>query len=387
MYQNNILELSKRAVRGGKVPIKIALLKIHENATDTNKNGIHWNEEYVLNAANNSGSIPICSEFCDDTKSAPLGHGYTNDLVNEDGSKEPVFENSEVVGSIEKYSIEEISDGEGIIKVLAGEGFLFYSRYPNFVKWVRQNYAIDKVDSSVEVMGLETNQNKIVYEEDKPTDQFRTPKDFLLSGTVILSVSPADDDAIVLEVAEKKKKEEQELMEFDMNEFKNVIRDTISETNNKTAEYETKINELNELVTTKENAIVELNATVEQVQAALDQLKKDHDTYWAEREVLEKELATLKAEKRIAELNEAISAYTDEEKKFAESEINSFNDDPNKGDIDEIRAKICVGIVATQKEQFKTSEINSKKETTTEDIFSEVCTYFDGDDDDDVNIF
>lgn len=387
MYQNNILELSKRAVRGGKVPIKIALLKIHENATDTNKNGIHWNEEYVLNAANNSGSIPICSEFCDDTKTAPLGHGYTNDLVNEDGSKEPVFENSEVVGSIEKYSIEEISDGEGTIKVLAGEGFLFHSRYPNFVKWVRQNYAIDKVDSSVEVMGLETNQNKIVYEEDKPTDKFRTPKEFLLSGTAILSVSPADDDAIVLEVAEKKKKEEQELMEFDMNEVKNVIRDTISETNNKTAEYETKINELNELVTTKENTIVELNATVEQVQAALDQLKKDHDTYWAEREVLEKELATLKAEKRIAELNEAISVYTEDEKKFAESEINTFHEDPTKGDINTITSKICIGIVATQKEQFKTSEINSKKETTPEDIFSEVCTYSDGDDDEDVNIF
>ncbi len=387
MFQNNILELSKRAVRGGKVPIKIALLKIHENATDTNKNGIHWNEEYVLNAANNSGSIPICSEFCDETKTTPLGHGYTNDLVNEDGSKEPIFENSEVVGSIEKYSIEEISYGDETIKVLAGEGFLFYSRYPNFVKWVRQNYAIDKVDSSVEVMGFETNQNKIIYEEDKPTDRFRTPKEFLLSGTAILSVSPADDDAIVLEVAEKRKKEEQELMEFDMNEVKNVIRDTISETNNKTAEYETKINELNELVTTKENTIVELNATVEQVQAALDQLKKDHDTYWAERDILEKELATLKAEKRIAELNEAISVYTDDERKFAESEINSFNDDPIKGNIEAIKAKICVGIVEAQKEQSKTSELNSKKETTTEDIFSEVCTYSDGEDDDDVNIF
>ncbi|MEY8352592.1 hypothetical protein AALB39_04455 [Lachnospiraceae bacterium 54-53] len=387
MYQNNILELSKRAVRGGKVPIKIALLKIHENATDTNKNGIHWNEEYVLNAANNSGSIPICSQFLDETKSTPYGHGYTNDLVNEDGSKEPVFENSEVTGSLEKYSIEEIIDGDKTIKVLAGEGFLFHSRYPNFVKWVRQNYALDKVDSSIEIMGLETNQNKIVYEEDKPTDQFRTPKEFILSGTAILSVSPADDDAIVLEVAEKRKKEEQKVMEFDMNEVKNVIRDTISETNTKNAEFETKISELNELVIAKENTIVELNATVEQVQAALDQLKKDHDTYWAEREILEKELATLKAEKRISELNEAISVYTDEEKKFAESEINSFNEDPAKGDIEGIKAKICVGIVAAQKEQEKVSEVNSKKDTTTtEDIFSEVCTYSDTDEED-VNIF
>ena len=28
---NNILEISSRAKRGGRVPIKIALLKIHEN--------------------------------------------------------------------------------------------------------------------------------------------------------------------------------------------------------------------------------------------------------------------------------------------------------------------------------------------------------------------
>ena len=33
---NRILEISKRASNGGRVPIKIALLKIHENDEETN---------------------------------------------------------------------------------------------------------------------------------------------------------------------------------------------------------------------------------------------------------------------------------------------------------------------------------------------------------------
>ena len=34
---NNILEISKRASKNGRVPIKIALLKIHNDSTSTNK--------------------------------------------------------------------------------------------------------------------------------------------------------------------------------------------------------------------------------------------------------------------------------------------------------------------------------------------------------------
>ena len=47
---NNILEISKRASKNGRVPIKIALLKIHNDSTSTNKNGLHWKKEYVQNA-------------------------------------------------------------------------------------------------------------------------------------------------------------------------------------------------------------------------------------------------------------------------------------------------------------------------------------------------
>ena len=39
---NNILEVSEKSSKGGRVPVKIALHKIHNNSDETNKNGIHW---------------------------------------------------------------------------------------------------------------------------------------------------------------------------------------------------------------------------------------------------------------------------------------------------------------------------------------------------------
>lgn len=48
---NNILEISETTTKGGRVPVKIALLKIaDDDINETNKNGLHWKEEYVKNA-------------------------------------------------------------------------------------------------------------------------------------------------------------------------------------------------------------------------------------------------------------------------------------------------------------------------------------------------
>lgn len=382
---NNILEISKRASKGGRVPIKIALLKIHEDAEETNKNGLHWKEEYVSNAIESVKMMPICASFCDETKSVPLDHGLTGESVDENGVHEPLFENSETVGCFESAMIENINVNGNEIKALTAKGYLFNQRYPSFVKWVRENYVSGGVDTSIEIMGLNTNDNKIVYEEENPTDEFRTPKDFVFSASCILSVQPADENAIVLEVAQKNKnnKEEQTIMEFNMDEVKAVIQSTITELNSKETELNNKVSELNQtisekdtVIAEKEEKIVELNATVEQVQKALDDLKKEHEAYWAEREALEKELGELKAKARLGELNSAIEHFNEEEKKYAEVEINSFNENPMEGNIDAIVAKIYAGIgLAFKKDsdEAKIAEQNSAKEPNIEDIFSEIC--------------
>ena len=385
---SHILEISKKANRAGRVPIKIALLKIHDDAEETNLNGLHWDETYVTNAIESLKMMPICAEFCSEDKDVPVGHGLTGSETNEKGLDEPIFENSEAVGVIEKGSIETVEINGEEIKALCGSGYLFNQRYPKFVKWVRANHALGNVDTSIEIVGLESNANKIVYLEDEPKEEFRTPCEFSFSGTAILSVTPSDSNAIVLEIAQKKEQEEKEIM-FDEKTMRDVIVSAINETNSKNDELNATITELNSIIAERDNTIVELNATVEQVRKALADLEAERETYWAEREALQKELGELKAKARLGELNAAIENFTDEEKAYAEVEINSFNEDPMAGDVDAIVSKIYAGIgTATKKAEAdaKVAEQNAKKEDADLDIFSEVNSAED-ESNEDVNIF
>lgn len=382
---NNILEISSKTSKDGRVPIKIALLTIPDNETETNENGIHWIREYVEQNIDTVKMMPICAEFSSDDKDVPLGHGLTGVTVDENGISEPQFLNSDTVGVMEYGTIETIKDVNGNdVDALVGNGYLYNQRYPALVSWVRENFATGRVDTSIEITGKLENNNKIIYLEETPTEEYRSPMVFSFTGTALLSIPPADPSAIVLEVAQKKDhiKEETENMEFDINEIKSAIQTTMSELCSKNDEYESKIAELNSviaekdaIIAEKDNTIVETNATVEQVQKALADLEAERQGYWAEREALEKELGELKAKARLGELNSAIENFSDEEKKYAEVEINSFNEDPMKGDISAIVNKIYAGIgqASKQAETEKVNEINSmNNKVDIEDIFSEM---------------
>lgn len=409
---NNILEISKRATKNGRVPIKIALLKIHDSEDDTNKNGLHWKREYIKNNMESAIGMPFCAEFADEEKEVPLGHGLTGQIINPDGLPEPIFENSEVVGTCNEVSIETIKDADGKdIEALVGSGFLYNQRYPKFVKWVRKNYALGEVCTSIEIMGTPENENKIVFEEDEPTDEMRTPKIYSFSGCAILNISPADDDAIVLEVAQKKeKKEEKPKMEFTIDEMKNSIKEVISELNDKSKDYEAKISELNSTIETKdaeiaekEGTISELNASVEKIKAALAKLEEDQKTWWDEKEVLVKELAKAKVAEKLGEVNEALEKYSDEEKEVAKDDIEKLTGDINAcekveelnnvaSEINSIINKINGAIVDAQKKaeaDAKIAEQNTQKEEKieVEDIFSEMCELEKDKENEDVNIF
>lgn len=394
---NNILEISKRSSKGGRVKIKIALLKIHDDSEETNKNGLHWKEEYVQNALDSIKLMPICVSFCDDDKKTPYDHGFTGEEIGEDGIHEPVFENSETVGSFEYGAIETVNIDGIDTKVLCGYGVLFNQRYPYFVKWVRENYALNKVDTSIEIMGLPSNDNKIVYEEENPTDEYRTPKEFVFSGSAILSVSPADDNAIVLEVAQKqeRQKEENKNMEFTIDDIKTTIQTTISELNNKESELTQTINELNEQLTSKDSEIAEkdstiseLNASIEKLNKALDELKQEHDTYWEERRVLEEELVKAKVAERLRELDSELEEFSEEEKELVSENIEKLKTDisacKNKEELNNVSTEINsikteifakIGQKVKDEETKRVSEQNAskEKEVKIEDIFSEVC--------------
>lgn len=380
----NILEISKRATRGGRVPIKIALLKIHDDTSETNDNGIHWKEEYVNNAIDSLKMMPICAEFFSEDKEVPLGHGLTGNETNDKGLDEPIFENSEAVGVIENGSIEDVEVNGNRIKALCGNGYLYNQRYPHFTKWVRKNHAIGNVDTSIEIMGLENNANKIIYEEDNPTREFRTPKEFSFSGTAILSVTPGDRNAIVLEVAQKQNKEEIVMNEKEMRE---LITSVITETNSKNDELTKTINELNSTIEDKDAQIADLNEKIES-NATSD---ADKDAKIEELNVkvaeLEAKVEECKKAEQNSALNKALEAFTEDEQKYAESEINAFRENPIAGDVNAVVNAIHAGIGKASKEaETKTNEQNSANNETELDIFSEINSVEDAEDND-VNIF
>lgn len=416
---NNILEISKQASKGGRVPIKIALLKIHNDPNETNKNGLHWKREYVQKEIDSTKMMPICAEFTSADKDIPLGHGLTGSMINQDGLEEPEFLNSETVGVIESASIEEFKNDDDSYELLVGNGYLYNQRYPKFVSWVRQKYATNEVDTSIEIIGLPENDNKIIYEEETPTDEYRTPKEFLFSGTAILSISPADDNAIVLEVAQKQnRKKEEQNMEFNMDEVKSVITKTITELNEKDdahakelQELNGKITELNEqlenkdsVITEKDGQISELNASVEQLRKAIKEMEEDRETWYRERDILEQELAKAKVAEKLAELDDAMGEFNEAEKEVAKDDIAELQKKIEEckkkeelcevtSEINSIKSKICMAIVekqkADEKEKAKISEKNSHEEKVDiEDIFAEMCSESVVDDEkEDLNIF
>lgn len=396
---NKILEINKRVSKGGRKNIRMILLTIHKDG-EMNRNGITWNEEYVNKNLESIKGIPICATFLDEDKDSLFDHGYTETVESEDGKSEPLFLNSESVGVIEDAKIEDIEiDGE-TKRVLVGYGYIFCQRYPALCTKLETS----TVKSSIEIMGKDENDRKIIYDGGYK-EKGRVPMEYDFSATALLGVLEADENCYVLEVAENQNKEEKLNMEF-TEEMKNSIKEVISEMNDKSQNYETKILELNSTIKTKDAEIAEkderiseLNASVEQIQAALTELEDSQKTWWEERDVLIKELAKAKVAEKIGEMNEALEKYSDEEKEVAKEDIekltNEINacekvDELNKvtSEINSIVNKINSAIVDKQKkalEDAKIAEQNEAKGNDTIDIFSEVNS--DNADDSDINIF
>ena len=378
---NTIIEMGSKRTKSGRRYIKMALLTIHENEEDTQGNGLHWKEKYVLNNLETAINMPICCEFTDDTKTVPLGHGYTDQIEDGKGNSVPIFQDSDVVGVIEKAQLEMINVNGSDKKLLVGEGYLFDQRYPNFVKWLKNNLQTNVIKSSIELTGKEENDYHIIY-EGEATDDYRIPMVFDFSGTAILSVKEADENAIVLEAASlnKNKNKESEVNKMDKETLAMItdsVKVAVSETNAKNAEYEAKITELNQIITDKDSKIAELNASVAEIQSALDavraeidQKSKELDGAWEEKRALEVALGEAKAKERLGELNSAIAGFTDEQKEYAKDEIEKFKADPANVEINTVIDAIYrgIGMKSIEKKEDATVELNSANG----DIYGEV---------------
>lgn len=377
---NKILEINKRISKGGRKNIRMVLLTIHEEG-EMNRNGITWVEQYVLYNLESIKGIPICATFLDEDKEDLYDHGYTETVESEDGKSEPLFLNSESVGVIEDAKIEEIEiDGE-TKKVLVGYGYIFCQRYPNLCEKLESS----KVKSSIEIMGTDENNRKIIYDGGYK-EKGRKPMVFDFTGTCLLGVLEADENCYVLEVAENKNKEEK--LNMDENKIIEVIQKAITETNAVKADTETKIAELNSQIEAKDAEIKEANEAKELAENNASERDSKIAELEAENAKLKEELAACKKREACEAFDAMLVNYTDDEKKCVESEINAYKENPLDGNADEIIFKICRNIVENQKKaeaDAKIAEQNEAKENETIDIFSEVNS--DEEKDEDTNIF
>mgnify|MGYP003516891720 FL=1 len=377
---NKILEINKRISKGGRKNIRMALLTIHEEG-EMNRNGITWVEQYVLDNLESIKGIPICATFLDEDKEDLYDHGYTETVESEDGKSEPLFLNSESVGVIEDAKIEVIEiDGE-TKKVLVGYGYIFCQRYPNLCEKLESS----KVKSSIEIMGTDENNRKIIYDGGYK-EKGRKPMVFDFTGTCLLGVLEADENCYVLEVAENKNKEEK--LNMDENKIIEVIQKAITETNAVKADTETKIAELNSQIEAKDAEIKEANEAKEVAENNASEKDSKIAELEAENAKLKEELAACKKREACEAFDAMLANYTDDEKKCVESEINAYKENPLDGNADEIISKICRNIVENQKKaeaDAKIAEQNEAKENETIDIFSEVNS--DEEKDEDTNIF
>ena len=377
---NKILEINKRISKGGRKNIRMVLLTIHEEG-EMNRNGITWVEQYVLDNLESIKGIPICATFLDEDKEDLYDHGYTETVESEDGKSEPLFLNSESVGVIEDAKIEVIEiDGE-TKKVLVGYGYIFCQRYPNLCEKLESS----KVKSSIEIMGTDENNRKIIYDGGYK-EKGRKPMVFDFTGTCLLGVLEADENCYVLEVAENKNKEEK--LNMDENKIIEVIQKAITETNAVKADTETKIVELNSQIEAKDAEIKEANEAKEVAENNASEKDSKIAELEAENAKLKEELAACKKREACEAFDAMLVNYTDDEKKCVESEINAYKENPLDGNADEIISKICRNIVENQKKaeaDAKIAEQNEVKENETIDIFSEVNS--DEEKDEDTNIF
>lgn len=371
----NIIEICKKQDKNGRRKFKAVLHEVFPNecigedglGVMYQDNGITWIEEYCNKALPTISGMSIRVQFLDDERTQIYGHGET-DLTGEKVEGLPLFENATVVGHFEKGYITDIEDNGVTKRVCIGEGILDEMCYPNFVHWLEEQIASgDSVFGSIEIFKTSGNEGIVYLNGHKGDDIGRVPMDFMYSGFAMLDCCvPADKSSKLLELNQKM--EVETMNEEMMNQINEAVKSSISASMDKSSEFEAKISELNSIVEKKDEEITTLNKNIADLTTALETIKGEQESYWAERDAIERELGELKAAKRIAELNDALAQFTEEETKVAEENICKFKDDPiNSGiEINSIVEAIKVNCYDVQKkaeiEAKEIAEINSKKD-------------------------
>ena len=350
-----IYEISSENKIAGRRPIKVVLHEIFPDNTRWQENGISWKEEYVQANLHSVVGMSIVAEFLTEDRDVPYNHGMT-DVREED--KLPLFEDATMVGHFDKAYVDDVEIGGVTKRCLVAEGTLDEMRYPKFVAWLRENMADSVVKGSVEIVGKPEHDGYIIYSGGWK-EEGRVPQYYDYSGYAILSVKPADEAAIVMELNNKKlDKEDGTMDEKTKNELMAAVTGAVSEVNSKWEEYWAKVDTLLA-------EISQLKADIAQKEADIKQLQADYDKEAAAKEAAEAGLTEANAKitemqnaAAVAELNAALAPYTEEQRAVAKEDIDAFNSNPGSVEINSIVGKICTAMVQTARES-KIAETNA----------------------------
>lgn len=387
-----IIELSSKQSKNGRRKFKAILHRIFPDdcivdgvGTQYNENGITWIREYCENALPTIDGMSLRVEFLDDERTEICGHGET-EIV--DGLQ--LFENATVIGTFKKGYIDELEvNGEKQLVCIA-EGEIDEACYKSFVEKLDEDLADGNAPyGSVEIYKTSDNDG-IIYKYGYH-DYGRVPEKFIYSGFALLGVKPADNSAKLLELNSKNKEEQNNMDEKMLQGFVSDIKQVISETNSKNEELSKTIAELNEAIADKDKTIAELNASSEELKAALEKAEKDYQEVWKKEDELYNEIKELKAQlaeaqakERVGEMNSAIADFSDEEKAYAQAEIEAFTADPINCEINSVVNKIWEGIGKKAKEDAKIVAEQNASNNEVDDIFAEVSEINSADEDDSI---
>ena len=377
-----VYEISASAGVNGRRPIKAILHEIHSDESQFQHNGISWSEEYTKANMASVVGMSIVAEFLSDDRDTPYGHGMTDIRDNL-----PLFEDATMVGHFHKAYIDDVEVCGQTKRALVAEGTLDEMRYPKFVGWLRGQLESSSAEGSVEIVGKPEHGGRIIYSGGWK-EEGRIPQIYDYSGYAILSIKPADDTAVVLELNNKtdlSHEGEEQMDEKMLADIKSALVQAVTETNTKNEEYETQITELNNTIAqlradieAKDAELSAKNDEVVSLNSQIEQYKTDIEAKDAQIAEANAETEKVKNDNAKAELNALLSSYSEEQKAVAQEEIDAFMEKPGSVEINSIIGKICTDIVRKSREAQEEPEL---------DIFGGVD---DGDasgNDDDVNVF
>lgn len=295
---NSYFLKSEKTDINGRLYFEYVVLTIHKDTTEYQENYICWLEENINKNLDSAQNMPLVAQFMGDEKGEPLGHGY---LTHRNGKA--IMVDSEQVGSVVKAEVKDVDVDGKTIKALVATAYLNELRYPQLCQWLRATMFEGKsVATSVEIFAKKgqdsINSNNIVMDD----VEICVPIDFDFGGSAILTITPADENAIVLEILNSRMMIEKTKEEDKM-----------------------KLEEALEKIETLEVENKEIQESFNSLQAKFNSLEEEKNTVEADKAVIETEKTDL--ETKVSTLTEEITSLSEfKTQKENEALINDFEE-------------------------------------------------------------